>query len=363
MKDNKELREILGEMLSLNKCRLDCLTSLIMALMVVRTTNLAKLAMMIKGAVLPKSCMRRLQHFFAEVPFDYDQLAKGLLRLMFTETEGLNIAVDRTNWQFGKMNINILTLAIAHSSGAAIPIFWMLLDKKGNSNTPERIEIFQRFLGIVDKKRIKSFLADREFIGSDWFRYLEEQGIPYLIRIRENTVTVNSKGKKIQLKRMFADLDVNKSRKLRKMRRIWGLQVYLCALRLPTGELLILASNVKFVQSMKLYGRRWEIETLFQCLKGRGFNFEDSRITNPERVSRMVAVLALAFVWAVKVGEWCNDNVRKLKTKKHGRLEKSIFRYGLDTLHQAILEVRFEEFWTTFLHLLYPKEIEVAAGI
>ena len=64
MKDNKELREILVEMLPINKCRLDCLTSLIMALMVVRTTNLTKLAMAIKGATLPLSCVRRLQRFF-----------------------------------------------------------------------------------------------------------------------------------------------------------------------------------------------------------------------------------------------------------------------------------------------------------
>jgi len=356
MKDNEELRKILSEILPLNKCRLDCLASLIMALMVVRTTNLSKLALAINGTTLALSCMRRLQRFFAEVPFDYDRLARGFVSLMFAAQEDLYLALDRTNWKLGKININILTLAVAHSSGAAIPVLWLLLDKKGNSNTPERIKLFQRFLKIVDKERIKGFLADREFIGGDWFKYLEGESIPYFIRIKENTVTTNSKGQRIQMKRLFADLRTNKIRKLRKKRKIWGLPVYLCALRLPTGELLILASNVKQDRAIELYGRRWEIETLFQCLKGRGFNFEDSRITKEERVSRMVAVLALAFVWAIKVGEWCNDNVRQLKVKKHGRLEKSIFRYGLDALNQAILGFRLQEFWTTFLHLLYPKE-------
>ena len=32
------------------------------------------------------------------------------------------------------------------------------------------------------------------------------------------------------------------------------------------------------------YALRWEIETLFSCLKGRGFNLENTRLTDPRRV-------------------------------------------------------------------------------
>lgn len=35
--------------------------------------------------------------------------------------------------------------------------------------------------------RLEGFLADREFIGEAWFRYLEEKGIPRCIRIKANT--------------------------------------------------------------------------------------------------------------------------------------------------------------------------------
>jgi hypothetical protein len=40
--------------------------------------------------------------------------------------------MDRTNWKFGKVNINYLVLGVAYK-GMAIPLFWDLLDKKGNS--------------------------------------------------------------------------------------------------------------------------------------------------------------------------------------------------------------------------------------
>lgn len=357
VKNIKELREMLSEILGMNKCRLDCLANLIMALIVVRTTNLTRIALIVADSTLPLSCFRRLQRFFAEAKIDYSKLATGLLDLVFAEDDKLYLALDRTNWKLGKKNINILTLAVVYK-GAAIPLLWVLLDKKGNSNTSERIELFERLLKLVEVARIDGFLADREFIGKEWFEYLDGLGVPYFIRIKKDTRTSNSKGKSIPMQRLFENLTFNQFRKLRKPRRIWGVRVYLCALKLPSGELLILASSIKHDRALEIYGRRWEIETLFQCLKGRGFHFEDTRITKLDRVSRMIAVLSLAFVWAIKAGEWLNDNVRKLKVKKHGRLEQSIFRYGLDALNQAIIGVPPQNFWKDFLFLLHPKSLQ-----
>ena len=64
----------------------------------------------------------------------------------------------------GKKNINILMLAIVHK-GIAIPIFWILLNKRGNSDTTERIALIKRFIRIFGQDKIESLVADREFIG------------------------------------------------------------------------------------------------------------------------------------------------------------------------------------------------------
>ena len=45
--------------------------------------------------------------------------------------------------------------------GIAIPIYWLLLNKKGNSNTRERIALLKRFIKHVGKTRIIRLLADR----------------------------------------------------------------------------------------------------------------------------------------------------------------------------------------------------------
>ena len=79
-------------------------------------------------------------------------------------------------------------------------------------------------------------------------------------------------------------------------------------------------------------------QTIFSTsLKGKGFCFESTRITEQARIESMVSVLAIAFAWAHKVGDWRHEKQKPIKIKKHGRLSISYFRYGLDWIQQALL--------------------------
>lgn len=86
------------------------------------------------------------------------------------------LVMDRTNWKIGKANINVLFVGLLLPNGAFIPIVWKALDKRGNSNTAEREALIRRFM-----KAWQPFpgiqltvLADREFIGMEWFAYLSQ---------------------------------------------------------------------------------------------------------------------------------------------------------------------------------------------
>ena len=68
----------------------------------------------------------------------------------------------------------------------AFPVVFKMMDKRGNSNTEERIELVNRFLRIAGHDSIGHLMADREFVGSEWLEYLNAMGIHYHIRIREN---------------------------------------------------------------------------------------------------------------------------------------------------------------------------------
>ena len=110
---------------------------------------------------------------------------------------------------------------------------------------------------------------------------------------------------------------------------------------LSDGELLIIATSEPPDDAIKTYGLRWEIETLFGCLKGRGFNFEDTHVTDGDRIKKLFVLLAIAFCWAHKMGEWRHE-ITPIKIKKHGRPAVSLFRYGLDYITNAVVKVFYQ---------------------
>ena len=78
----------------------------------------------------------------------------------------------------GQENLNILMLAVVYK-GVAIPIYWLLLNKKCNSDTRERIAIVKRFIWQFGKERLLGILADREFIVEHWLTWLKTYLITY----------------------------------------------------------------------------------------------------------------------------------------------------------------------------------------
>ncbi len=52
------------------------------------------------------------------------------------------------------------------------------------------------------------------------------------------------------------------------------------------------------------YARRWGIEPMFSDFKTRGFGLEDSQIRYPDRLARLILVMALALYLAVSTGQW-----------------------------------------------------------
>jgi hypothetical protein len=332
-----ELRESLKGYLGWNKARVSCFAHMLLSVMVTRTINLNKLACVMMGEAEQLSRYRRLQRFFAYFKLDYNHIAGFIFKLFFAVGEKFYLTMDRTNWQWGKKDINILTLGIVFK-GTAIPIYWTLLDKRGNSDTAERIELIKTFVAQFGGEGILGLLGDREFVGKEWFKWLLKHSIPFYIRIKKNTVTTNSKGQSIDIDALFYELKPCEQRIIQDKRKIWGHDLYLAGLRLTDGELLIVATSELPDNAIKIYGLRWEIETLFGCLKGRGFHFEDTHITQMDRIKKILVLLAIAFCWAHKTGEWQHET-KPIKIKKHGRPSVSLFRYGLDYLVNAILNV------------------------
>ena len=175
------------------------------------------------------------------------------------------------------------------------------------------------------KDCIASLLADREFVGKAWFGWLLQEQINFHIRLKNNVLATNSRGKKVNMRALFRGLLAAEQRIIEGKRVVWGHSVYLAGLRLSDGQLLIVATSMPAETAIKTYALRGEIETLFGCLKGRGFNFEDTYMTDAERIKKLFALLAIAFCWSHKTGQWRHEE-KPIKIKKHGRPAISLFR-------------------------------------
>jgi len=247
------------------------------------------------------------------------------------------LSVDRTTWEFGSVTINILMLGVVHQ-GVAFPLFWHLLDKRGNSNTQERFDQLVEFLCVFAPEDIAFLTADREFIGGQWVALLMAEPVTrFRIRIRE-TERLWDGHQSLKTAIVFQDLQPQQSKVLSRKRRLWGHWLYLARLRLDDGSLLVVATTHEPNTALSDYAHRWGIETLFGCLKTRGFCLEATHLKDRERLKKLIALLTLAFCWAHRVGEWVVER-QPIPIKKHGCKAKSIFRTGFDLLRQILLNL------------------------
>lgn len=177
------------------------------------------------------------------------------------------------------------------------------------------------------------------------FKWLDKKAIPFYIRIKEGTVTQIKEKKFLTAKKLFNALQLKTKKEFPMTVQVFGQKIFLAGSRSERGELMIVATNRRPHTAIATYLRRWEIESLFQGLKGRGFRFEETRITELECIAKLTALLAIGFVWAHRVGEW-KAAIKPIIWKRfrdQSRPQYSYFRYGLDHIREAILHI-FDKF-------------------
>lgn len=330
---HKLLRQKIQAHLPLHGARLAFMAQFVMALIVVRTVTLSTVASALNVKVFPESNEKRVKRFFREVCLDPHDVGRLLLALLPTYDK-LVLSLDRTTWYLGGRSVNILMLAVAYQ-GVALPLVWSRLSGAGNSCTKERLALLDRALALVSADQIETIVADREFCGKAWLRGLQARKLRFVMRVRNNTL-IESRARTRSAQRRYGYLRRGECHICPKRCWVFKLRLYLAVTKSETGELVVLVSNGPTERALVRYAQRWQIETLFAALKSRGFNLEDTHMIAPERLDKLLALLAIALIWAYRVGEWVCER-RPAKLKKHGYAHKSCLRRGLEVLRSAIL--------------------------
>jgi hypothetical protein len=278
-----------------------------------------------------KACNEvRIQDFFRQAKLAYGQVA--LLLCLFLPRQGkVRLSIDRTEWDFGQCQVNILMVLACHGK-VQVPLYWELLDNKsGNSSTQGRIDVVAKCLKLLGSKRIGLLVADREFVGHKWLKYLKDQGIAFCVRMPKHHLIERLDGRvqrAAELARSTAlclpDCLVD---------GVWG-NVYVK--RSADGDLLYLFGTMEAKHLGTVYRRRWTIEACFQAFKSRGFDLEGTHLKDLEKLKKLIAMVSIAYGLCVSMGIYHDARVKKIKVKKHGYKANSFFRTGLDKIREML---------------------------
>lgn len=272
----------LSRHLALSNSRLETMVVIILGLMNGRTVNLSHIASQFCGTARLASSYPRLQRFFQFVRLDEAWLARTLIGFLNLRAP-FTLYLERTNWKVGAKDINLLVLCIA-TRRVRIPVLWSVLEA-GSS------------------------------IGDHWFEFLLANDIPFAIRVKENLTVILNDGRKAPL------ASLTKRKKTR---------------RQLADHKGCFATNREPNAALSNYRKRWQVECLFGDTKTRGFNMQDTRLTQPEKLNLLVAMvtLALARAHACASRSKGRTNIQKAS---HGYRRKSWFRTDLDMLRHWIL--------------------------
>jgi len=350
MLDIKLVEELLIA-LPWNAARIKCAAILIVSILRNRTVNLTILATEGTSEATNEIRYRRFQNFFLKFAMPIDSVGAFTLSKLQMPTLGWVLAMDRTNWKFGKNHINILTIGVVVRK-IAFPIAWVALPqktKRGNSNSKQRIALLKRVLDLIEAKDIRVLTIDREFEGEEWLKWLDDNDVKYVLRIKGNTLINNRNAK---------EMTNGKQLRSAKSKTVWGLNLFFSGCRI-TGKntrddfLYLVSNSYHGNEALAFYRQRWGIEQLFSHLKKRGYDLEATHMSEGAKIDRLFALVALAFLISYSWG--CELKAKNKSTKKLEK--KSLFRRGLEDILRLLSNPKLfrDEIAEFFAWLKSPK--------
>lgn len=316
------------------------LLDIILAMMTAQSVNHHKLSPHMPGTSSVEAKKRRVERGVNDEPLTM----RVFLALIFSHIPPGKwlLSLDRTNWEHGESPMNLLVLGVV-IHGYTIPLMWDALESTGNSDTKARMWLVSQLLRAFPACRWRGLVADREFIGAEWFRFLRRKGIKRAVRIKKNIKLDGLRGDE-----WFQDIQHGEFRCLAEKAYVFGEVMQVVATRSPSGDLVLIATDFDVWDTIKLYSMRWSIECTLSSIKSRGYDLERTGMTDPAALERLFGIVILAWLSCLQIGVYCARE-RPIRRLKHGRLAMSLVQYGAQFLIHAI---RWDE---SLIHTLFKQ--------
>jgi hypothetical protein len=333
--------------------------ALLEGIVVERTAVLSRAAAAAPGDAADRSKQRRAQRLLANPRFDAPRAQRRLLeRILAHPRPRLDLLVDAittgaTTTQPGTQTV---CLALAWH-GRALPLLW----HTWQADTPgqhwmERIDALCDVLAAALPPAVMVVvLADRGLGGERLATIALAHGWAYLLRVQGHGFIRTPDGWTGPVRDLLPTPGTQvlhegvliwpADHKIRLGKRVTS---YLDWERCSTTNLvavwrtedrepwLLVTSLPAHLQRCREYRRRtWE-EELFRDLKSFGWQWEQSRVRRPERVERLLVVLALATVWVCSLSQRVIRRGHRWLVEERSRRCYSRFQLGLRWIHRQL---------------------------
>lgn len=184
----------------------------------------------------------------------------------------------------------------------ALPLAWRVRRTQGSIGFAEQRELLTLVAGWLPTGARIVLMGDRFYRSPDLIASCHVLGWDWRLRLKQDLLVFQDGGE-TTLAACFA----------RGERMLDGIE--LTGKRVATNVAMvhepghpepwiIALSEAPTVHRAFDYGLRWGIEAMFSDFKTRGFGLEDSQLRHPDRLARLLLVMALALHWAVSTGMW-----------------------------------------------------------
>ena len=321
------------------------LAILVASAMRVERISMANIGRAMQGMV--KHQIKRCWRFCANDRIETADAMRGVLkRVLKKRRKKLLISFDWTDIK----SFQTLVASVVFK-GRSVPVCWASCHKHvydGHRSRNAFEESLLLMLRSMIPRHVKVILlADRGFGRTELARFCQNQGFSYVIRIQPNVHVRHADytGKLLDYPVHKGICKLLKSVAYRSHNAVTQNIVVRWVRDLPRkrDECWFLMTDLQAggAQISTLYGQRMTIEELFRDQKNKrnGWSLRDTKITRPERLDRMLLILAIAYLLL------CGIGLIALQTRQPGnwssstRTECSVFTIGrimLTRLHHPV---------------------------
>ena len=257
------------------------------------------------------------------------------------ERKEIMVSMDWTD--FDADNQSTIAINLLTNHGRATPILWKTVNKSSLKNNRARYEdqILSRLKEIVQSDVKVTVLADRGFADQKFFKFIgEELGFFYIIRTKSNTYVTDKNDVTKPAKDWLRPDGVTKTLdKVEITEDKYPIEKFVSTKQKGMKDAWYLVSNrtdLKGLQIVKYYGKRWAIEPYFRDIKDQrfGMGLSSTHISTPERRDRLFFISAIAIALLTILGAAGESigfdrklKVNTVKTRTNSLLNQGIFYY------------------------------------